>query len=283
MGIIEFYNNDKDDDNDKKQRSQLWIHSPVSLTEDLVEVLKSLGDVKWVVSPNYEHVKYAQEWAEWYEDAVMVACPGVCVFVCVKCDGGGLFHIIYVCVCVCILGLMERMDGVYHVEIPFGIRPGDDLDPNTFWDGSELVSLHIDCEVNPFTGKPFFNEVIFFHVPSKTLLVTDLYWNYPASVVTNEIYSDLPGGDVDYGSWELAPTVEKIPFGTRAWKFGMDQIYRPFYVNFMIKDEDRSRYNSIVDQIINVWEVETLIPAHGDIIRGKQVIKYVLQKHFGVK
>jgi len=178
---------------------------------------------------------------------------------------------------------MERMDGVYNVEIPFGIRPGDDLDPNIFWDGSELVSLHIDCEVNPFTGKPFFNEVIFYHVPSKSLLVTDLYWNYPASVVTNEIYSDLPGGDVDFGSWELAPTVEKIPFGTRAWKFGMDQIYRPFYVNFMIKDEDRSRYNSIVNQIINVWEVETLIPAHGDIIRGKQVIKYVLQKHFGVK
>ena len=69
MGIVEFVDL-------TKKRSQLWIHSPVSLTEELVEVLEGLGDVKWVVSPNYEHVKYAREWAERYKDAVMVACPG---------------------------------------------------------------------------------------------------------------------------------------------------------------------------------------------------------------
>jgi len=72
MGIVEFV----DDSTTTTKRSQLWIHSPVSLTEELVEVLEGLGDVKWVVSPNYEHVKYAREWAERYKDAVMVACPG---------------------------------------------------------------------------------------------------------------------------------------------------------------------------------------------------------------
>ena len=45
-------------------------------------------------------------------------------------------------------------------------------------------------------------QVIFYHVPSKTLVTTDLFWNYPDS---------------------------EVPFGTKLWKFGMDQIYLPFY------------------------------------------------------
>ena len=91
MGIIEF----EHEHDSTTTRSQLWIHSPVSLTEELVEVLEGLGDVKWVVSPNYEHVKYAREWAERYKDAVMVACPGKC----------------YVQLCLCLCSIV--MEDVY--------------------------------------------------------------------------------------------------------------------------------------------------------------------------
>ena len=45
-------------------------------------------------------------------------------------------------------------------------------------------------------------QVVFFHTPSKMLITTDLFWDYPS---------------------------KNVPFGTKAWKFGMDQIYLPFY------------------------------------------------------
>ena len=53
-------------------------------------------------------------------------------------------------------------------------------------------------------------QVVFVHTPSRTLIATDLIWNYPGS---------------------------GTPKGTQAWKFGMDRVYRPFYNNLMIKDK----------------------------------------------
>lgn len=238
---------------------QLFIHSPVSLDEQLIDAIDSLGEVKWVVSPNYEHLKYAKEWKYHYRNAKMIACPG----------------------------LMDREPGVYDVEIPYGIKPGDVNED--LWDLEEIQAKHVDCEINPFTGRPFFNEVVFFHKPSKSLLVTDIYWNYPESIETNKIYSELPGGesstingndvDRDFGVWELAPLVEKIPFGTKAWKFGMDKIYRPFYMNLMIND--KSKFEAVVKQMTDVWDVNTIIPAHGDIVRGSRLSKTILKQHFG--
>ena len=45
--------------------------------------------------------------------------------------------------------------------------------------------------------------MVFFHKPSKILITTDLFWDYPGGA--------------------------GIPFGTKLWKFGMDHIYLPFY------------------------------------------------------
>lgn len=73
----------------------------------------------------------------------------------------------------------------------------------------QVSVTHLGHEVNPFTGKPFFNEVLFCHAPSRTLLTTDFFWNYPT---------------------------DGTAAGTRAWKFGMDSVYAPFYFNLMIKD-----------------------------------------------
>ena len=70
-------------------------------------------------------------------------------------------------------------------EMPYGARPqgynGHDetRHDNEMWDWEELQPIHIDIESNPFTGSAFFNEVVYYHTPSKTLLTTDLYWNYP--------------------------------------------------------------------------------------------------------
>lgn len=104
------------------------------------------------------------------------------------------------------------------------------------------------------------------------MMTTDLFWNYPQPEgVPN---SHLSG---ETGPWELAPSVSYIPIGSRLWKQGMDKVYLPFYKNLMVKD--RSYYKKVKKIVLEEWDIETLIPAHGDIIRGKQVILDVLRRH----
>jgi hypothetical protein len=193
MTIVRLSNND------------LVVHSPIGLDPPLLEALQKLdGDVVHVISPNYEHVKYAKQWGDKFTEANMWGCPG----------------------------LMEREEQVrWTGEIGFHARPSGFAkwsglseevevakDPK-MWDWDELQPLHVDVEVNPFTGRPFFNEVVFYHPESKTLLTTDLYWNYPrGDGVTNGQVVDEMGGvrnQEDYGVWQLAPDVGDIPLGSR--------------------------------------------------------------------
>lgn len=67
----------------------------------------------------------------------------------------------------------------------------------------------------------------------------------------------------------------------------MDKLFRPFYNNFMIKDEQKNQFKQIARFITcgdasGGWEVETIIPAHGDIVRGKELCRQVLEKHFNI-
>ena len=56
----------------------LLVHSPVEWTENLGRALDQLGgEIKYVVSPNYEHLKYAEQWAKQYPNALKCACPGL--------------------------------------------------------------------------------------------------------------------------------------------------------------------------------------------------------------
>ena len=264
---------------------ELVVHSPVGLDPPLIDALEKLGTVRHVISPNYEHVKYASQWADHYPDAKMWGCPG----------------------------LMEREPEVrWTGEIPSGARPpgfaadnADDerhesLDEN-MWDWNELQPLHIDTEVNPFTGRAFFNEIIFYHAPSKTLLATDFYWNYPrGDGVTNGqvvdelaakgiVVNDDMAEDSDFGVWELAPNVGKIPLGSRLWgKLGMDKLFYPFYMKFMVKNDRRDDFEEIArfttcGRSDFGWEVETIIPCHGDIVRGRGLCRNVLETHFNIQ
>ena len=153
------------------------------------------------------------------------------------------------------------------------------------WDWNEICPMHVDVEVNPFTGKPFFNEVVFYHPQSKTLLTTDTFWNYPGAGKPNVEFASLPGSDQDFGEWELAPDVGDIPLGSRLWgKFGMDKLFRPFYLGLMVKSDFKDEFRRIASYISGLdedgWDVETVIPAHGDIIRGKTFCREVLKSHF---
>jgi len=109
--------------------------------------------------------------------------------------------------------------------------------------------------------------------------VTDFFWNYPGpDGIPNSSYQGYVSkeNNLDYGEWELAPRAD-MPWKSLLWKFGMDQVYRPFYNNFMITK--RKEYLEVLSYILNEWDIETLIPAHGDIIRGKMLIRSILQSH----
>ena len=266
MTMIELQQQQSDDD-----KPVCWVHSPVGLDGPLLDALAQ-HDVRYVVSPNYEHVKFAPQWAHAFPQAEMWGCPGLAAM---------------------------KPNVPWKGEIPFGMRPPNNNNNHNHnnnnnndqvlpWDdSSEIQSLHIDTEVNPFTGKPFFNEVVFYHVPSKTLLTTDLYWNYPSGDgVTNSFLRQQTSLVVEdtmaNGPWELAPSVPPIPWGSRLWKVGMDKLFQPFYVNFMTQDQERFR-REILRVLLEEWDIETVIPAHGDIVRGKELIRSILRQHFGLE
>ena len=192
MTIIRLSNND------------LIIHSPVGLEPSLMEAINKLeGRVAHVISPNYEHVKYAKQWGEEFTDANMWGCPGLS-------------------------GKEEEVRWTgeigHHARPPgFAEWSGTNEErvevsnDSRMWDWMEFQPLHIDVEVNPFTARPFFNEVVFYHPESKTLLTTDLYWNYPRGdgVTNGQITDEIGESNEDYGAWELAPYVGEIPFGSK--------------------------------------------------------------------
>jgi hypothetical protein len=55
----------------KNSKPDLWVHSPVGLDGPLRNAMAKLGTVKYVVSPNYEHVKFAPTWHLSYPEADM--------------------------------------------------------------------------------------------------------------------------------------------------------------------------------------------------------------------
>ena len=50
---------------------------------------------------------------------------------------------------------------------------------------------------------------------------------------------------------------------------------------FMIND--KKRYEDLVTVIVDEWETHTLIPCHGDVIRGKEKIRQELGRHFKIR
>jgi hypothetical protein len=192
----------------------LWVHSPVALDAPLAAALAALGPVRHVVAPNYEHVKYARQWLDAYPDAVGYGCPG--------------------------LRAAAPQLGMHAdaVDVTRG-GGGAAAVPHAAW-GGEVDACWLDFERNPFTGKPFFNELLFFHVPSRTALTTDFWWNYPSGKGA-------------------------LPFGSAAWKLGMDAVYAPFYDRFMVVDRAAA---AAAAARVAAWAPETLAPCHGRVLRG---------------
>lgn len=176
----------------------LWVHSPVNFDEPLRRALKDLGPVKHIVSPNFEHVKWAKQWKEAFPDAILWGTPG----------------------------MVEKFP-----EIPFDRELSTSSICPPEWQ-DQLQMCFADCERTPVIGTPFFNEVVFYHRKSETLMTTDIFWSYP---------NDLPSG-------------------SKLWKFLMDKIYLPFYRRFMVRN--KASLEQVLDTVAE-WQPKGLLPCHG--------------------
>ena len=56
---------------------ELWVHSPVALTDTLVTRLTELGRVQYLVAPNRFHHLHVSAWAQTFPDALVYVVPGL--------------------------------------------------------------------------------------------------------------------------------------------------------------------------------------------------------------
>ncbi|MEO8883667.1 MAG: DUF4336 domain-containing protein [Devosia sp.] len=55
----------------------VWVWSPIALTQELAEDVQSIGPVRYIVSPNKLHHLFLQEWANHWPAARLYAPPGL--------------------------------------------------------------------------------------------------------------------------------------------------------------------------------------------------------------
>ena len=55
----------------------LWVWSPVALTDELANEVESIGPVRYIISPNKIHHLFLSEWIEHWPEASLFAPPGL--------------------------------------------------------------------------------------------------------------------------------------------------------------------------------------------------------------
>jgi hypothetical protein len=153
----------------------LWVHAPVGLDAATRAAIDALGAVRHIVTPNTEHLTWAQEWIEAYPDATSYACPGL---------------------------REKRPDIGYDRDVC-------DVPPAAC--GGEIECVWFGNERSPFNllgDAPFFSEVVFCHSQSRVLFVTDLFWNYPSAAPPlwkagmDRIYRPVYNGLMKRDGWD---------------------------------------------------------------------------------
>jgi hypothetical protein len=118
----------------------LWLHSPVPPTARLLEALRGLGEVRFLIAPNTLHYWWAPDWAERFPEARLYGAPG----------------------------LRRRARRPLPPLIDLG-----DLPPPAWADSLDQRLVRGGV----------LTEAVFFHRPSRTLILTDLIENFEPSRV----------------------------------------------------------------------------------------------------
>jgi len=120
---------------------RLWLHSPISFSDQLADALGRLGKISAIVAPNSYHHLNVASWARAAPRAELHACPD----------------------------LLQQHAHARDRE-PLGNSSA------ALWRG-DLAKHFVDLDS--------FKEVVFFHLRTRTLIVTDLMQNFEAGRVAN--------------------------------------------------------------------------------------------------
>ncbi|WP_017299532.1 DUF4336 domain-containing protein [Nodosilinea nodulosa] len=117
----------------------LFVHSPIELTDGLKAEIDGLGRVQHLVSPNKLHYAAIAPWGAVYPAAIKWASPGV-----------------------------RQRAAAVGIPVSFDRDLGEQ--PDVAW-ADEIDQLIVH-------GSRFFEEVVFFHRATRTLILTDLIENF---------------------------------------------------------------------------------------------------------
>lgn len=122
----------------------LFLHSPIAFDERLAMSIQALGTIRHLVSPNQFHYAHIGEWAKAFPEAIAWASPGV-----------------------------RRRARARHVDVAFT----RDLNEQP----AEEWREEIDQTLVP---GGIFKELVFFHKPSRTLILADAVINLELDKIT---------------------------------------------------------------------------------------------------
>ena len=174
----------------------LWVHSPVPIDDALAAEIGGLGRVLYVVAPSAFHHMFAGKFAARFPGAKLFGAPGV---------------------------------AAKHPELTFEATLADGSTPAWSPPWSEEIDQIF------LAGAPRMSEVVFFHRASRSLLVSDLFFN----VTEPETWST---GLV----LRMMGTYKRFA-RSRAWK-----LFR----------KDRQALKTSVEKVLG-WDFVRVLPGHG--------------------
>jgi|TARA_B100002003_G_scaffold238080_1_gene255917 hypothetical protein len=176
---------------------KLWVHSPTTISDTLIEEVNNLGEVACIVGPNNAHNLFLMEWRSAYPQAQLYVSKGI-------------------------PKKLKLTDGFTPLQADF----------NNIWE-EDLAWAYLP-------GFSVFDESVFLHKKSKSLIVTDYIQNYEG----------------------IEPTfIQKFILGPIGFK-GIC-IAPPLKLGFLHKD--KAGYGEALTRV-EQWQFERIIVTHGDII-----------------
>ena len=186
---------------------ELWCHSPIELTPELQEQVNQLGTVRHLISPNKIHYAHIQAWKEAYPEAIAWASPGV-----------------------------RDRAAQQNITVQFDADLTEQSPPA--W--ASVLDQGI------FQGSRFMDEVVFFHRPSKTLILTDLIENFELNKVSPAMGIVMRLGGIVHPDGQTPRDLRATFWGNKAQaRIGFQQLL--------------------------AWEPERIILAHGRCYEGNAI------------
>lgn len=192
----------------------LFLHSPIAYDEGLADELTHMGKVRHLVSPNQWHYAHVGEWQRAFPDAIV----------------WGSFA-------------AARRARARHIDVHFTRML--DADPPEDWRGE------IDQTLVP---GGIFKEVVFFHRPSKTLILTDTIMNLDAAKTDQ-------------------------PWRGFARLFGMTAPNGGLFFGMRLPLLLQRRWTRAAFRTIRSWHPERIVLSHGRIFETN--VEQVLARLFG--